>query len=215
MPTIKQSASSRRKKKIIIEPIFTSSEVNNQTPNAASQEPQQAALRSNATIPETRLKSAQTSSKRPSIAGLGISITATTHIAEKDQAKEVKEEKTLSNLFSPLQLINEWKLYAESLTEEPHLRSTMLSCLPNLLSKDTFEVVVNNPVQEQRLTENGLGILSALRKNLQNTLINMQVRVSIENEKRQGFTAFEKFNLMMEENDALKKLKDEFGLELL
>jgi len=91
----------------------------------------------------------------------------------------------------------------------------MLNCLPDLLNRDTFEVVVNNPVQEQRLVENTYYILSSLKKNLRNTNIEMKVRVSIDNEKKLGFTSLEKFNLMNEQNEALKKLKDEFGLEIL
>lgn len=90
----------------------------------------------------------------------------------------------------------------------------MLNCLPDLQNRDTFEVVVNNPVQEQRLLDNAVSILNALRRNLRNSNIQMKVRVTIENEKKLGFTSLEKFNLMVEQNDALKKLKDEFGLEL-
>lgn len=91
----------------------------------------------------------------------------------------------------------------------------MLNCLPNLQNKDTFEVVVNNPVQEQRLLDNSENILSIIRVNLKNSKIQMKVRVSIDNEKKLGFTALEKFNLMSEQNETLKRLKDEFGLELL
>lgn len=91
----------------------------------------------------------------------------------------------------------------------------MLNCLPDLLNRDTFEVVVNNPVQEQRLLDNALSILSVLRINLKNTLIQMKVRVTIDNEKKLGFTSLEKYNLMVEQNETLKRLKDEFGLELL
>lgn len=91
----------------------------------------------------------------------------------------------------------------------------MLHCLPELLSKNEFEVVVNNPVQEQRLMENSFGILNQLRQQLRNTSIQMTVRITVDNEKKLGFTSFEKYNLMVEQNDALKRLKDEFGLELL
>jgi DNA polymerase-3 subunit gamma/tau len=42
----------------------------------------------------------------------------------------------------------------------------------------------------------------------------MEVRISEDNEKKLAFTPSEKFNLMIEENDSLRKLKDEFGLEL-
>ncbi len=91
----------------------------------------------------------------------------------------------------------------------------MLNCLPDLQNRDSFEVVVNNPVQEQRLLDNATSILTTLRANLKNTHIQMKVRVTIENEKKLGFTSLEKYNLMAEQNETLKKLKDEFGLELM
>lgn len=128
---------------------------------------------------------------------------------------ETRQETILTNTFTPIELLNEWKTYAEALTEEHHLKNTMLNCLPDLQNRDTFEVVVNNPVQEQRLIDNGTMILEVLRKKLKNTQIKMSVRVTVDNEKKLGFTALEKYNLMLEQNESLKKLKDEFGLELL
>ncbi len=153
---------------------------------------------------------------RPSLSGLGVSISALTKENDNPvESSQVKVAETLSESFTPLELLNQWKLYAEALTEEHHLKNTMLNCLPDLQSRDMFEVVVNNPVQEQRLVDNAVSILSVLRQNLRNTNIKMQVRVSIENEKKLGFTSLEKFNLMLEQNDSLKRLKDEFGLELM
>lgn len=153
--------------------------------------------------------------KRPTLAGLGVSISAINQASKQEAIEDIKQVKELNNHFTPLQLINTWKTYAETLTEEHHLKNTMLSCLPELLNNTTFDVVVNNPVQEQRLNDNATDIMTFIRENLQNTQIIMQIRISIDNEKKLGFTALERFNLMLEQNDALKRLKDEFGLELL
>ncbi|SHE33468.1 hypothetical protein SAMN05444362_101103 [Dysgonomonas macrotermitis] len=153
--------------------------------------------------------------KKPSISGLGISISALSQKSEIEEKTVQKVVEELSETFTPIQLLNEWKAYVETLTEEHHLKNTMINCLPSLLNRDTFEVVVNNPVQEQRLLDNAVSILTILRKNLRNTHIQMKVRITVDNEKKLGFTSLEKFNLMMEENESLKKLKDEFGLELL
>jgi len=153
--------------------------------------------------------------KKPSISGLGISISALSQKTETVEKTEVKILEDMTETFTPIQLLNEWKAYAETLIEEHHLKNTMINCLPSLLNRDAFEVVVNNPVQEQRLLDNAVTILTVLRKNLRNTHIQMKVRISVDNEKKLGFTSLEKFNLMMEENESLKKLKDEFGLELL
>lgn len=153
--------------------------------------------------------------KKAPIGGLGISISALSQKQEVEEAVTVKAQQESSETFTPIQLLNEWKAYAARLTEEHHLKNTMLNCLPSLLNRDTFEVVVNNPVQEQRLIDSAINILPELRQILRNTHIKMQVRVSVDNEKKLGYTSLEKFNLMTEQNESLKKLKDEFGLELM
>lgn len=129
--------------------------------------------------------------------------------------KRVADQEDVNEHFSPIQLINEWKGYANELVEEHHLKNTMLSCLPDLIENTLFEVVVNNPMQEDRLVEYQIEILSRLRSKLRNTRIRMQIRISEDNEKKLAFTPTEKFNVMMQENEALRRLKDEFGLELM
>lgn len=204
-----------RKKKIIIEPFFPNNIDNN------NQKPTQT-IQPNSSVTAEKREQQQSpnkekrSIKRPMISSFGLSISALTKADEQEaEVSTTKTEPNITESFTPLELLNEWKKYAESLTEEHHLKNTMLNCLPDLQSRDYFEVVVNNPVQEQRLVDNSLSILSELRTNLRNSNIYMKVRVSIENEKKLGFTSFEKFNLMVEQNEALKKLKDEFGLELM
>lgn len=135
---------------------------------------------------------------------------------KEEVVEDIKINATVLNeSFTPIQLLNEWKAYADNLIEEHHLKNTMLNCLPNLIGNNVFEVVVNNPVQEQRLLENKGYILLAIKERLRNTTIEMDVRISVDNEKKLGFTSLEKYNLMLEQNENLKKLKDEFGLELL
>lgn len=90
----------------------------------------------------------------------------------------------------------------------------MLNCQPKLIEDTKFEVVVNNPMQEQKLLENRINILNRLRLDLKNLSIDMTVRISVDNEKKLAFTPAERFNLMAKENELLLKLKDEFGLEL-
>lgn len=147
---------------------------------------------------------------------MGVSISSITEDQDSKDKVSVSEARVqLSDSFTPLNLINEWKLFAESLAEEQHLKNTMLNCLPDLLDNNIFEVVVNNPVQEQRLMENYVRILNAIKDKLRNTQIEMKIRVSIDNEKKLGFTSLERYNLMAEQNEALRKLKDEFGLEII
>lgn len=215
-----------QKKKSIIEPIFSPTDQVAQTNNQITSAP-------NSNINANPTTSAPTTAKvveqnvgnnrqslinnnpsKPNRRKLGVSISELTQDKVKEEVHVVENKQVLTDTFTPVQLINAWKTYAEEITEEHHLKNTMLNCLPNLLNRDTFEVIVNNPVQEQRLTDNSTQILTKLRSDLRNTKIQMQIRISVDNEKKLAFTPAEKFNLMMEENEALKRLKDEFGLEL-
>ncbi len=221
-----------QKKKQVIEPVFSNQAPAQTAPSKSAQsqaqsqqasQPQptanvaatapQASPVSRITPPKVAEPSASVAPKT-STGGLGISISALGQKKEQEADKPAMTIEVLNERFTPLQLINEWKAYAEGLTEEHHLKNTMLNCLPSLLESSVFEVVVNNPVQEQRLLENKMDILYKLKSQLRNTQLQMQVRISEDNEKKLAFTPAEKFNLMMEENESLRKLKDEFGLEL-
>ncbi|GHV17376.1 DNA polymerase III subunit gamma/tau [Bacteroidia bacterium] len=219
-----QAGPEDQKKKQVIDPIFSQQETtpapNTANPVKTSPKPPQSQLIA-APKSDARMPSAPTQTKEPTqkpvnihIGGLGVSISAFGQKKEKEEERHEMTIEILNERFTPLQLINEWKAYAEEITEEHHLKNTMLNCLPNLIANTVFEVVVNNPVQEQRLTDSGMDILSRLRVNLKNTHLKMEVRISEDNEKKLAFTPAEKFNLMMEENESLRKLKDEFGLEL-
>lgn len=208
-------------KKKVIDPIFSKQEVkpssdsNQPVQNSSPAQGQRSNIAPKTSTPPQSSTVNQASQAKPTMpGGLGVSISAFGQKKEQVEEKAVVNSEVLNERFSPLQLINEWKAYAEGLIEEHHLKNTMLNCLPNLIENTLFEVVVNNPVQEQRLMEYTMDILTRLRSQLRNTSLRMQIRISEDNEKKLAFTPSEKFNLMMEENESLRKLKDEFGLEL-
>lgn len=211
-------------KKKVIDPIFTQASVSQSSNAIQPRHPakSRAEVHPSGTIiadkpsishaPQAR--PAGSTPQRVTSRKLGVSISDFTKEKPQEEIVQVQSTEILTETFTPVQLISAWKEFAEGLIEEHHLKNTMLNCLPSLLNRDTFEVVVNNPVQEQRLLESGTDILSKLRSVLRNTKIQMQVRITVENEKKLAFTPAEKFNLMMEENESLRRLKDEFGLEL-
>lgn len=199
------------KKNELIAPIFSAAK---QEEKVQPSKPQ-AAIRPNA--PRTSTASQSPTSPnvgKPGIGGLGISLTA---LNQKQEEKVVIVEnikEVLSDKFTANQLVAAWNEYAEQIQEEHHLKNSMLNCQPDLISASIFEVVVNNPMQEQKLLEEKINILNAIKRRLRNTSIDMQVRITVENEKKLAFTPAERFNLMAQENEALQRLKDEFGLEL-
>lgn len=206
-----------QKKNEVIRPIFSQKEIVESTPvqQQVRQSPsQQPPVAKSATImPKTRTAT-QSATAKPSIGGLGVSLSALNQKQDVKEAavEEIKEE--LFEKFTEEKLIKAWTSYANQIQEEHHLRNSMINCKPALLSETRFEVVVNNPMQQQKLLEEKINILNRLKLELRNTSIDMEVRISENNEKKLAYTPMEKFNLMAEENEALLKLKDEFGLEL-
>lgn len=202
------------KKNELIAPFFPQAKKEEPKPQ---QQASQSAARPNApraSAPSPSTSPAVSNNTKPGIGGLGISLSA---LNQKQEEKVVVVEnirETLTQKFTAQQLIDAWNGYANQIQEEHHLKNSMLNCQPDLLNEHLFEVVVNNPMQEQKLLEDKINILNAIKRKLQNTSIDMQVRITVENEKKLAFTPAERFGLMVEENPALQKLKDEFGLEL-
>ncbi len=204
-----QAGSEDQKKKVTIDPIFSKQEPSQQVAATGAQpQPSPTTVAHNVSPAKTPVQNT------PAMGSVGISIAA---LGKKKEETAVQSETKIveqKEKFTSLQLINEWKAYAEALVEEHHLKHTMLSCLPDLVSNTTFEVVLNNQGQVQRLSEHKGDIINTLKSNLRNSDIEMTLRISEDGEKEQAYTPSDKFNLMMKQNDSLRRLKDEFGLEL-
>lgn len=211
------SNSETEKKNSELKPIFSKIDTTVADKPAATPSPgMQSTPAQSQHISKPKPKFSETSgAASKSIGGLGVSIASVLAPKKDDSAKVEVQSEVLNESFTSIQLINAWKAYIAEISEEHHLKNTMMNCLPELLDKNTFEVVVNNPVQEQRLTEQSTNILTALRQNLKNTNIVMRVRITEDNEKNLAYTNKEKYELMLKLNPHIQKLKDEFGLELL
>lgn len=121
----------------------------------------------------------------------------------------------MNNPFDEKMLSDAWLKFTETIPTEAVLIKTMQLCLPRLLEDGhTFEVTVENPDQIERLNDKGTDLLLFLRKQLQNTHINMQMRQSTREERKRVFSQLEKFEYMVKKNPKLLDLKDTFGLEL-
>lgn len=89
----------------------------------------------------------------------------------------------------------------------------MLNCHPINLEDFAFEVIVDNPMQDQKLNEEGMNILNFLKSKLNNSKISMKIRISVDNERKVAFTPIEKFKIMSEKNDKLLLLKEKLMLD--
>ena len=149
-----------------------------------------------------------------SMAGMGVSLASISMQKEETVLAKEEVQQNWTNLFTENELITAWKSYAATLKEEVLLKNTMSLYLPRMLSDVLFEVEVNTELNKQYLTDNSLAILSFLRDTLQNGEITMTIRIAEDNAIKKPLTSHEIFEEMVQQNPALQKLSDEFGLEL-
>lgn len=107
-----------------------------------------------------------------------------------------------------------WQEYAGMLPiEQKSTAMRMQHMRPVMLDATTFEAVTDNEFVAKEFIASTPSIEAHLRKQLRNSKVKMTVRVSAPMEIKRAITKGEKFQLMAQKNEALLKLKDEFGLE--
>lgn len=108
-----------------------------------------------------------------------------------------------------------WRDYASTLPkEETAMAARMMNITPQLLSNNSFEIVVDNEMVEKSMRQMCHSIQAYLQEKLHNRQVTMQVRVSEAKEVVRGYSHLERYQLMSKKNPALQKLKEALGLEL-
>ena len=137
---------------------------------------------------------------------------------EKPKQQTVQQATTnVKEVVTPFDndsLVREWDNYAATIDKKVYLKNTMINCKPTLQENYYFEVAVHNPGQQEELINNAIHILPFLRQHLNNSRIQMRVRIVEGNKKHLAYTSTEKLELLMKINPTLGRLRDEFNLTL-
>ena len=231
-----------RSPKQAIKPIFTQPAAAQQ-PQATAATPQQtvqpavqtnstpqpaATQHSNATTPHatpTAVLMAQGREEKKipvmKMSGLGVSIKRP-HIEEEQrnpssnptaahQAAQPEED----YIFNERDLNYYWQEYAGRMPKEQvAIAKRMQNMRITLINDTTFEAVVDNEIVAKEFTGMIPTLQNYLRTRLKNRKVTMTVRISAPTEKVRAYGRVEKFQMMVQKNDALLQLKNEFGLEL-
>lgn len=151
--------------------------------------------------------------------GLGISIKHQPQVSAEPSPTPVPQTVQVPDPEEDYQ-INErdvnfyWQEYANNMPKEQIALSTrMHSMRLTLQDATTFEVVVDNELIAKDFISLAPDIEVYLRTRLKNRKITMKVRVSAPTEKVRAYSRVEKFQMMVEKNQALQQLREEFGLE--
>ncbi len=216
------------KKKALIEPIAgtnpSSQAVNSGQPQQPPQAPSVTAAAGAPQVMSTHMPSsvpAPPPSTAPNPArktarSMGISMKEIG--VEKPKQQTVQQATTnVKEVVTPFDndsLVREWDNYAATIDKKVYLKNTMINCKPTLQENYYFEVAVHNPGQQEELINNAIHILPFLRQHLNNSRIQMRVRIVEGNEKHLAYTSTEKLELLMKINPTLGRLRDEFNLTL-
>jgi DNA polymerase-3 subunit gamma/tau len=98
--------------------------------------------------------------------------------------------------------------------EQVAIAKRMQNMHVTLLNATTFEAVVDNEIVAKEFISMTPQLQEYLRTRLKNRKVTMSVRISTPTEQVRAYGRVEKFQMMVQKNNALLQLKDEFGLEL-
>ena len=153
------------------------------------------------------------------MSGLGVSIkrpkaeeeTKSTTTTTAQQAAQPEED----YIFNERDVNYYWQEYAGRMPKEQvAIAKRMQNMRVTLLNDTTFEAVVDNEIVSKEFTAIIPHLQEYLRARLKNRKVTMTVRISAPTEKVHAYGRVEKFQMMVQKNDALLQLKNEFGLEL-
>ncbi len=203
--------SGRSPKKNVLHPIFAKSPALSSTATAT---PKPAASRQAPTTISPSNDVAPRSSRTLSIRR------ATTTQA----AVTVKEENTATPVSSSPELPHEqtsiiiaWKEYIERLTrDEAALAQRMKAIDPHLMEDgNSFEVIANNNLVAEELHRKAPIIEQYINQRIKGTPMKMKIRLRKVEDRKHSYTPQEAFRIMCKENDALLKLKEVLGLDVI
>ena len=138
--------------------------------------------------------------------------------AQKPQAQQATPNAPVqtNRPVDKMSLTVAWREYAASLPQEEMALSLQMNNMDIDLQQEesTFHVIVDNPALMNELNKKGQQINDFLRLRLGNSAITMAVRMREVTDKQRAFSKSEQLSMMLKQSEALRKLKEEFELEL-
>jgi DNA polymerase-3 subunit gamma/tau len=164
--------------------------------------------------------------KKPLIKTTTPSITQHLNIEKKaEQTKDSVIEQSndallpnnlLKTSFTQQALETTWDKYANDLRAKgrANLASALLSKRPVLTDESIIEFSVNNKALEESINEDKLNFLGFLRKELNNFSIQLNLIMTVAEDKTNLYTATDKYKHLAEKNPNINKLRQAFDLDI-
>ena len=135
---------------------------------------------------------------------------------ETNVQKDVSVSTFENRSVNPMDLAVAWREFAKNLPQEDRALSFQMDNMEPVLQEDgqTILVIVDNPSLQSELHKMQPRIEAYLHQRLQNNGLKLVTRLREVTDKRRVYSRLEIFNKMLEQSEALRKLKEEFELEL-
>lgn len=150
--------------------------------------------------------------------GLGaLDINNLTARKEDDSAKEtVLLTGDEYRSFETDELLKEWHRLADAYKSESKINifTLMTANPPRLLDRHMIEITIENRIQEDLLLVEKPDIVNALRTSLKNYAIDIRTVMQENNTVRKPYTAQEKYQAMVQKNEVLDRMRQDFNLGL-
>lgn len=140
-----------------------------------------------------------------------------------DPGSEPKQEMSVTGAgqvnreFTSDALHAAWEKYANDLKMKgkSNLGIALLSKRPVIGGdKTTIEFTINNKALEEAINEDKMNFLGFLRKELNNYAIQLNLLLTVNEEKANLYTATDRYNRLVEKNPMIKKFRQTFDLDL-
>ena len=129
----------------------------------------------------------------------------------QDQQTEITGK---NKTFTQVDLEYAWRSYVSDKPEEYHLNDVMKECVPVAEENSKIVLTLYNQIDEKLISEHHSAICQFLREKLSNDQITLHIEMKELSDDQKIFTQKEKFEYMLQNNEALVRLCDRFKLRL-
>ncbi|MES2593525.1 MAG: DNA polymerase III subunit gamma/tau [Bacteroidota bacterium] len=146
------------------------------------------------------------------------------HLTTDKKAEQTKENDTEQatgtnlpkNAFTQQALETVWTAYANDLKSKGRasLAASLLSKRPVLKDQVTIEFIITNKALEESINEDKMNFLGYLRKELNNFDIQLNLIMTLAEDKTNLYTATDRYKHLADKNPTINKLRQAFDLDI-
>ncbi len=143
--------------------------------------------------------------------------TSKPNIVEEPEPTEKSEKlnEKFNNDFTEKDLIDKWHQFSDKIGDKPRIFNTLTSKDPKLEENHVVSFLIDNNLQKEKINEIRNELLSFLKTELKNSIIDLKLVITdLEEKNNKLYTSEDKFKHMLSKNEDLNKLKQEFNLDL-